>query len=442
MPQLRAEIASLPDAPALSPPQQRTRLYEAVWSFIAALARSRPLLLALDDVHSAGASTVALLEFVARRARRARVLVAVAWREREYASNYALADLRRRLDREGLASVVPFGALDAADVCELLRRLVDEDDNRATPSRASSPPCNGNALLVGETLRAWADAGVLDASARRWRDTATIPQLAASAGHASIVRERLERLTDDARTVAEIAAIAGDTFPAELVREASGIGERRTLDALDLLIDEHIVRDGVRGQYAFNHDVVRAAIVDEMTEPTRRRRQRRIAQVLERLYPERAADLAQTLAGHCDLGDGPGRCIGPLRARGGARRGGIREPGGADVRNARAGPRRRSDAPHRDAPALRGAVRPPRRARRPTLDGDPAGVGRAASGRCGDADRRAAPAHRDRARLRRPRCGMRRGMRAGRGVSRRATSEKRPSRPGGIGRGRGAGPLE
>ncbi len=307
MPQLRAEIGSLPDPPALSPPQQRTQLYEAVWCFIAALARSRPLLLALDDVHSAGASTVALLEFVARRARRARVLVAVAWREREYASNYALADLRRRLDREGLASVVPFGALNVADVCELLRPLViDDDEARDAVARELHRRCNGNALLIGETLRAWADAGVLDASARRWRDTATIPQVAASAGHTSILRARIERLTDDARTVAEIAAIAGDTFSAELVREASGIGERRTLDALDVLIDERIVRDGVRGQYAFNHDVVRAAIADEMPESARRRRHRRIAQVLERLYPERIVDLAQTLAGHYDLGDEPG----------------------------------------------------------------------------------------------------------------------------------------
>jgi hypothetical protein len=69
--------------PAADPAQHRFHLFEAIAMFLALAARDQPLVVLLDDVHVADAGSLALLQFVARKLRAARVVVVATYRDVE-----------------------------------------------------------------------------------------------------------------------------------------------------------------------------------------------------------------------------------------------------------------------------------------------------------------------------------------------------------------------
>jgi CheY-like chemotaxis protein len=100
--ELVPELRRLLDLPAYerAPAElERRRSFEAVTAFVRGLAAQQPLLLALDDLHQAGASTLELLHFLLRRLAGDRLLVVATVRAEEGADALAaLADVGRVLD--------------------------------------------------------------------------------------------------------------------------------------------------------------------------------------------------------------------------------------------------------------------------------------------------------------------------------------------------------
>ncbi|MEV0386606.1 AAA family ATPase, partial [Nonomuraea sp. NPDC050643] len=98
---------------------ERRYAFEAVTAFLRALAEREPVLLVLEDLHAAGAATVELVHYLARRVSQARLLVLATARTGEH----DVADALR-----GVAEVVRPGPLPLAAVRELAgdARLAEE----------------------------------------------------------------------------------------------------------------------------------------------------------------------------------------------------------------------------------------------------------------------------------------------------------------------------
>ncbi|HEX7149669.1 MAG TPA: BTAD domain-containing putative transcriptional regulator, partial [Actinomycetota bacterium] len=154
--ELVPDLRKLLDLPAYerAPAElQRRRSFEAVTSFVRGLADRQPLLLVVDDLHLAGASTLELLHFLLRRLAGDRVLVAGTVRDEEGAEVLStLAEAGR---------VLELGSLPAEAVAELARRFGVAGLAAPVLERA-----RGHTLFTVEALRAAAEAG---------RDQAGIP---------------------------------------------------------------------------------------------------------------------------------------------------------------------------------------------------------------------------------------------------------------------------
>ncbi len=81
MPQLAQQL----DPPALlaqlEPAQARFRMFDAVTRLLRSAARTRPIVLLLDDLHWADASSLRLLEFLCRALAGSRLLLAALYRD-------------------------------------------------------------------------------------------------------------------------------------------------------------------------------------------------------------------------------------------------------------------------------------------------------------------------------------------------------------------------
>ncbi len=301
VPDIARRYPALPPLPELDPERERRRLFEAISVVLTRLAATRPLLVALEDLHWAGPATVALLEDLAHAVAGRPILIVGTYREEELERGHPLRHVRRRLLREGLVDRVAVGLLTQREVEAALVPFVPAPA-RGEVARELYARSDGNAFFLSELVRDRAERAAAGGPPADDGPPALHETIAA----------RLGRLSEDARAVAAIGAVIGRAFDVELVRAIGGWRERDLLDGLDELVEHGIVRElGAAGSdYAFAHHLMQAAIYERTPPAQRQRRHRRVALALEELHPERADELAIEIAHHFEAGGEPERAGG------------------------------------------------------------------------------------------------------------------------------------
>lgn len=287
IPTIANQLGILPP-PSLDPDRERERLFEALAETFTSFSRQRPALVVLEDLHWAGASSLAALEFVARRTREHPALIVVTYRSEDVVVDHPLSALRRRLSGEELAGHVALEGLSADDVAELVGVVPGLADGTGALARTIANASGGNPLFVGELLS---------------HSTETRSQSELPRGISDTILARSKLLSTTGRLLAQIASVVGDTFDVESVREVSGYDENAVLDGLGELIDRRMIRESTepRSEFGFAHHVIQDAIYHSVDEKRRVRWHRRIASVLERLPESERLSSIGLLARHWDL---------------------------------------------------------------------------------------------------------------------------------------------
>lgn len=284
LPEIHARVA-LPGVPRLDAESERIRLFESLFRCVADLAAPRPLLIVLEDLHWAQPASLELLQFLLRRISGVRVMILATYRDEESQRLYAFHRLRHEARTIAGAQSMWLSGLSVNDVEQLRGTVPDVRDRLAESLIAAS---QGNPFFLTQLV----------VEIREGEGGAEPASLQ------GVVARRVERLSERARTAAEIAACIGDRFSRDAVREVSAWDETALTDSLDELLDRRIIREaGGRGflEYAFTHQLVQDAIVQAVPRKDTATRRRRVARVLERLYPERVPELSASLAAHYEF---------------------------------------------------------------------------------------------------------------------------------------------
>ena len=280
----------------------KTRVLWVVAEFVRNLAARKPLLLTLDDIHCADRASLELLHFLARQIPQSRVLVLCTYNEVEAKQRAELRMFEQSLLVRGVAHSHRVTALTRDETEELVQRAFDLDD--AVSHRFGETLyawTQGNAFFVRETLQSLVDSGRL----KRRPDGTWLGWEFAELEMPGTVREaigaRVERLSPDARAVADVGAVIGTRFDDALLRVVAGLDEDALLKALDELCRAEILletdtRDDVR--YDFTHPLLRNALYSSLSGARVRSLHTRIADALEARYGANAQAHADELALH------------------------------------------------------------------------------------------------------------------------------------------------
>lgn len=255
-----ADTHEAPDAGSTSPGLEY-RVVEALGARVERLAERAPLLLAIDDLQWADASTLVALRSIARRTSTLPVLLLGAFR-----AGHRVAELHRVTDdllRAG-STRLALGPLDEAAVASLVTSVLEASPSEALLERVRG--ASGNPLFVIEYARSSeADGGTAESdSAAEFR---------------MIVLRRLATLSDATSDALRLAAVLGSTFsPADLA-VATGRSIVDLTPSLQQAVVSSILED--RGDHlAFRHALVRDAIYEQIPLSIRRQLHREVGRAL------------------------------------------------------------------------------------------------------------------------------------------------------------------
>ena len=307
----RATLASI--FPALTndastaPPRDvggdaKARLLWSFSQFLGHLAAQCPLLIVLENLHWADASSLELLHFVARQATNQRIALLCTYNESALDTSPALRATEQSLLSLGVANLIRLEPLDAEALTTLVREVfrADAASARALAGRLFSWT-RGNPFFVEELLKALVASGALffrDGAWHGWE--AEPPDLPRSVRDA--IAARVDRLDATARTVANLAAVIGTRTTHDVLVAVSGIAERDVLSALDTLRAHGVLAESAeRGgdiRYEFTHPLVRDLLYAELGIARARLLHAAVAESLESFYGTAADAHAGELAYH------------------------------------------------------------------------------------------------------------------------------------------------
>ncbi|MER5424209.1 ATP-binding protein [Streptosporangium roseum] len=240
----------------------RFRLHRAVWSWLAAVARERPLAVVLDDLHWADTQTFAMLSGVAGV--RAPILLVAAYRPDEVGGQLTetLAVLARSAPLR-----LPLAGLPEQAVAELVRGVCATDD--ATVA-ALAERTGGNPFYVRESARLLSSEGALVA-------LSDVPE-----GVRDVLRRRLARLPEPAVAVLRLAAVTGREAEVDVLVGAADTDEDGVLDALEAGLIAGLLIEPGPGRVRFVHALVRDTLVADVSRLRATWMHGRIAAALDR----------------------------------------------------------------------------------------------------------------------------------------------------------------
>ena len=287
----------------------RQQMFGGVLGLLTELAAAAPVLLVLEDLHWADASTRDLVTFLSRMLHRERVALIGTYRTDDLHRRHPLRPVVAELLRLPSVIAVDLAPLDPSALAEHLTAALAEHLMAAAPGRIDAIELNdivaraeGNAYYAEELLAAFVGG---DQAERR-----SLP-----AGLAALLLSRVEQLSDSAQRVLRTAAVAGRRADDELVQAASGL-EADDYEAAvrEAVTHQLLVPDGTEG-YVFRHALLREAVYGDLLPGERTRLHATMSSLLadeQRLaVPGTAAELAQhCLASH----DIPGAFAASVRA--------------------------------------------------------------------------------------------------------------------------------
>jgi tetratricopeptide (TPR) repeat protein len=281
--EIRQRLPALPTPLTLEPEQARFRLFDSITTFLRSAARSRPILLILDDLQWADEPSLRLLQFFAQEIREAHLLVVGTYRDVALGRGHPLTRTLAEVGREDLAHQIRLEGLSREEVGRCIE-LTSGISPPETLVQRIWDKTEGNPFFVSEMIRLLITEGLLQDSEKYADLQISIPPRVRD-----VVRRRLEQLSDRCNETLTLAALYGREFSLEVIEALNDPDRDRVLDDLEEAADARIIAEAQGGEpgYLFTHDLVREAVCDQLKTSRRTRMHAHIAGVLERLYQGR-----------------------------------------------------------------------------------------------------------------------------------------------------------
>lgn len=280
-PEVLEAYPGVPKAAPSTPEVTSLRLSDAFFKAVTAASEETPLIVVVDDIHAADASSTAILHVASRKLSNARLLLVLTARRAELQTT------------DGPAALVSDGYLKwlqtieleplPADMAEevVRRHLGTGPDNHGTPPVARIlHAANGNPLAIELLTREWVQHGpeslLRDLEAL---NTQPLPSLGIPRAIRTMFERLIQRLEPPTRAALDLAAVLGRRLSDLFLYDAVDLHSGRAGEALSRLLEIGLLRE-VGGELEFKNELIRAQAYYAVAGQARQHLHRRAAAML------------------------------------------------------------------------------------------------------------------------------------------------------------------
>jgi DNA-binding CsgD family transcriptional regulator/tetratricopeptide (TPR) repeat protein len=261
------------DQPAGTGPPGPARLLSLAAEALRAVAEQLPVVVVVEDLHWADASTRGLVSYLARALRRDRVLLLATVRAEELDPARPVAELIAEMARAPHAERLVLRPLDRDEVAAQVRAITGVAPPAATVDRMVARAA-GNPFFTEELLAAGTGEDAVPATVR------------------DVVLTRAARLPAPGRRVLQAAAVLGRSVPHELLAAVTGPAD---LDAGLAAAVTHRLLEPRGDGYLFRHPLIQETVYADVLPAVRQDLHARAAARLEAIS---GGATVTELAGH------------------------------------------------------------------------------------------------------------------------------------------------
>ena len=260
--------------------QGKLRLFEAILVLLTLVADGHGLLLVVEDLHWADASTLELLDYMTRRLRSSRIMVLGTYRRDELHRKHPLQPMIHGWRRAG-TQVIELEPLDGDRVADMVRAIFDVGEVSQDTRRFLHQRSEGNPFVLEEILKAAVDRGDFYRTDSGW-GRKELSEIRLPDSVKDTILLRLHRLSAEQVEVLRIAAVLGTAFTYQSLEALSGLPEPTVQEAVETALQQQLFEDNprVRGGYRFRHALTREVIYEDIIAPVQQRLHDRAAQHL------------------------------------------------------------------------------------------------------------------------------------------------------------------
>ncbi|KUN17530.1 hypothetical protein AQJ23_41875 [Streptomyces antibioticus] len=245
--------------------QSMARLFELTARLLERVAADRTVVVGLEDLHWADASTRHLLAYLFRTLRTGRLVVVATYRADDIHRRHPLRPLLAELDRLRTVRRLELGRFNRTEVGRQIAGILAAEPDPAQVDEIFERS-DGNAFFV-EELAVASHEGCCTGLTDSLRDLLLV---------------RVEGLPESAQRVARIVAEGGSTVEYRLIAAVARLAEDDLIEALRAAVNANILSAAPDGDgYRFRHSLVREAVSDDLLPGERSRLNRRYAEALE-----------------------------------------------------------------------------------------------------------------------------------------------------------------
>jgi len=264
VPGLRGEQPEISSGPeGQSAASSQLRLFEAVLGLIGRLAGEAPVVLVLEDVHWADASTRDLLVFLAHNLREVGVVLVVSFRADELGRAHPLRGVLAQLSRQPQVDRVELDPFGREELAELLEDLLGESPT-APQLEAMVERCQGNPFFAEELLAAGGEL-------------AELPELLRD-----LLLLSVDGLPPGSLPVLRLIAAAGGEASHGLLSQVTDLDAETLNEALRTAVGRGVmVTHAGADRYTFRHALLTEAVYSTLLPGEVEESHRRLARTIE-----------------------------------------------------------------------------------------------------------------------------------------------------------------
>ena len=315
IPAVREQLQDLLPPPHLEPEQERFRFFDSLTTFLKNVAKRQPLLLVLDDLQWADASSLLFLQFLVRELADTKLFLVITCREGEVVQQPLLTQTLAAIARASGSQTLYLRGLTDGEVARFMELTTGE----APPMEMSAAVfqrTEGHPFFMTEVVRLLATG---QRTATHNTSHTSLPVLPPTVR--SVIEQRLATVSGECRQMLTAAAVVGREFrlqvleavidhwekrlavSALLAGEGQNEGNANTLSVLELLDEALAARLIVPvpqnlGRYSFTHALIQETLYEGISTTERLSLHRRIGEALEVLAGDYVAPFLSELAHH------------------------------------------------------------------------------------------------------------------------------------------------